>query len=80
MAEADVVAAAPAFTIVAAWISAEMGVGASIASGSQVWKGNWADFAAAAARNPNPIHASSRGGNPFARAMNVGMSKLPTCA
>ena len=35
----------PAVTIVAAWISAETGVGPSIASGSQVWSGTWADFA-----------------------------------
>ena len=28
----------------AAWISAETGVGPSIASGSQVCKKNWADF------------------------------------
>ena len=32
-------------TLVAAWISAETGVGPSIASGSQVWSGTWADFA-----------------------------------
>jgi hypothetical protein len=32
-------------TIVAAWISAETGVGPSIASGSQVWSGTWADLA-----------------------------------
>jgi len=29
-------------TIVAAWIRAETGVGPSIASGSQTWRGNWA--------------------------------------
>src|SRR4030088_1134583 len=34
----------PAVTIVAAWISAETGVGPSIASGSQVWRPSWADF------------------------------------
>src|SRR4051794_7710905 len=32
----------PALTIVAAWIRAETGVGPSIASGSQTWRGNWA--------------------------------------
>ena len=31
--------------MVAAWISAETGVGPSIASGSQVCSGTWADFA-----------------------------------
>ena len=35
----------PAVTIVAAWISALTGVGPSIASGSQVWSGIWADLA-----------------------------------
>ena len=35
----------PAVTIVAAWISAETGVGPSIASGSQVCNGTWADLA-----------------------------------
>ena len=34
-------------TIVAAWISAETGVGPSIASGSQVWSGTCADLAKA---------------------------------
>ena len=33
--------------MVAAWISAETGVGPSIASGSQVWSGIWADLATA---------------------------------
>src|SRR5581483_10788174 len=37
----------PAVTIVAAWISAETGVGPSIASGSHVCSGSCADFAAA---------------------------------
>ena len=35
----------PAVTIVAAWISADTGVGPSIASGSHVCSGTWADFA-----------------------------------
>ena len=34
----------PAVTIVAAWMSAETGVGPSIASGSQTCKGNCADL------------------------------------
>ena len=34
----------PAATIVAAWISAETGVGPAIASGSQTCSGTWADF------------------------------------
>src|SRR5205814_3044732 len=34
----------PAVTMVAAWISAETGVGPSIASGSQAWSGYWPDL------------------------------------
>src|SRR5699024_12595492 len=34
----------PAFTIVAECKYALTGVGASIASGNQMWKGNWADL------------------------------------
>tara|TARA_B110001469_G_C9640481_1_gene322032 strand:+ start:1306 stop:1485 length:180 start_codon:yes stop_codon:yes gene_type:complete len=34
----------PATTRVDEWINAEAGVGASIASGNQTWKKNWADF------------------------------------
>src|ERR1700674_755695 len=34
----------PAVTMVAAWISAETGVGPSIASGNHVWSGSWADL------------------------------------
>ena len=34
----------PAVTIVAAWISAETGVGPSIASGSHTYRGSCADF------------------------------------
>src|SRR3989337_2674364 len=34
----------PAVTMVAAWISAETGVGPSMASGSQTYSGSWADF------------------------------------
>src|SRR3954463_13367949 len=40
----------PAVTMVAAWIRAETGVGPSIASGSQVWSGSWADLANAPTR------------------------------
>src|SRR5262245_670753 len=34
----------PAVTMVAAWISAEMGVGPSMESGSHTCKGTWADL------------------------------------
>ena len=43
----------PATTIVAAWMSAETGVGPSIASGSHVWSGSCADFATAPPRRPS---------------------------
>ena len=36
----------PATTIVAAWMSAETGVGPSMASGSHIWRGNMADLPA----------------------------------
>ena len=34
----------PALTKVAEWINAEAGIGASIESGNQTWKPNWADL------------------------------------
>jgi hypothetical protein len=34
----------PAATMVAAWIRADTGVGPAMASGSQVWSGNWPDL------------------------------------
>ena len=40
-------------TIVAAWISADTGVGPSIASGSHVWSGICADFATAPPSRPS---------------------------
>ena len=40
-------------TIVAAWMSAETGVGPSIASGSHVWSGICADFATAPPSRPS---------------------------
>src|SRR4051794_35987099 len=40
----------PALTIVAAWMSADTGVGPSIASGSQTCSGNWADLPTAPAK------------------------------
>ena len=43
----------PAVTMVAAWISADTGVGPSMASGSQVWSRNWADLPMAPMNNNN---------------------------
>ncbi len=45
----------PAVTIVAAWISAETGVGPSIASGSQVCRISCADFPIAPMNRRTPI-------------------------
>src|SRR5881397_1147387 len=45
----------PAVTIVAAWIKAEMGVGPSIASGSQTCSGTWADLPTAPAKSRRQI-------------------------
>ncbi len=42
MGEARATRYTPALTIVAAWMSADTGVGPSMASGSQTWSGNWA--------------------------------------
>ena len=51
--------------MVAAWMRAETGVGPSMASGSQVWNGTWADFANAPTRSR--MHPATRspslGGN-----------------
>src|ERR671935_1239362 len=44
----------PALTIVAAWISAETGVGPSIASGSQTCNGNWALLPTQPQKIPRP--------------------------
>ncbi len=48
----------PAVTIVAAWISAETGVGPSMASGSQTYRGICADLPAAPTIKSSPIAVS----------------------
>src|ERR1035437_4960379 len=48
----------PATTIVAAWINADTGVGPSIASGSQICKGNIADLPAPPANTSSNAHES----------------------
>src|ERR687892_729751 len=45
----------PAVTIVAAWISADTGVGPSMASGSHTWSGSWADFPTAPANSSSAM-------------------------
>ena len=49
----------PAATIVAAWISADTGVGPSIASGSQVWSGNCPDLPTAPQNTSSPIQVET---------------------
>ena len=67
-------------TIVAAWISALTGVGPSIASGSQVCSGIWADFAIAptsSKRQPATMSAS-----PFTNTCGAALKvarKLSVC-
>ena len=49
----------PATTMVAAWISAETGVGPAMASGSQVCRTNWPDFDMTAAMSADAATSSS---------------------
>src|SRR5512133_3012847 len=49
----------PADTMVAAWIMAEIGVGPSMASGSQMCKGNWADLPIVPMNRSNPHNPAS---------------------
>src|SRR5699024_1294342 len=57
----------PAVTIVAAWMSADTGVGPSIASGNQACRGNWPDL----------LTAPSSNNNPMAVAAPVGIVSIP---
>ena len=50
----------PAVTMVAAWISADTGVGPSIASGSQVCRPSWADLPMAPRNSSTPITSNAR--------------------
>ena len=49
----------PAVTMVAAWISAETGVGPSIASGNQVCSRNWADLPIAPMNSSRQVSVSA---------------------
>src|SRR5690242_5128004 len=61
----------PAVTMVAAWISAEMGVGPSIESGSQTCSGNCADFPIAPMNRQMQITLISSHGLPGQMSMVV---------
>ena len=52
----------PATTMVAAWMSADTGVGPAMASGSQVWRMNWPDFDITAAIRRAATRRAARGG------------------
>ena len=49
----------PAVTMVAAWISADIGVGPSIESGSHTWRGTCADLPMAPTNNNRQITVSN---------------------
>ncbi len=49
----------PAVTIVAAWMSAETGVGPAMASGSHTYSGSWALLPAAPSRNSSSAAVST---------------------
>src|SRR6202012_5131897 len=54
----------PAVTMVAAWISADTGVGPSIASGNQVCSRNWADLPIAPMNRNRQVSVSALGCQP----------------
>jgi hypothetical protein len=57
----------PAVTMVAAWISAEIGVGPSIESGSQTCSGTWADLPMAPMNSRMQITVMALVGSPGVR-------------
>ena len=65
----------PAVTIVAAWIKAEMGVGPSIASGSQTCSGTWADLPTAPAKRRRQITVMTSTGH----SPPIGLRRLIVC-
>lgn len=70
----------PAVTMVAAWISAETGVGPAMASGSQVCSGTWADFPRAppsTSRATNVAVGSPTAQSSPARAITCWISRVP---
>jgi hypothetical protein len=72
----------PAVTIVAAWISAETGVGPSMASGSQVWSRNCADLPMAPMKRRRQASVSACHSMPrkrkFALARSPTRGKMPS--
>ncbi len=71
----------PAVTMVAAWISAETGVGPAMASASQVCSGSWADLPTAppsSARVARVIHRSPSAKRCGASVSNSWMFSVPS--
>src|ERR1700731_5065417 len=67
----------PAVTMVAAWISADTGVGPSIASPSQACSGTCADLAQAPSNSSNPIAVSAPRLAPGAPANTPAYDSVP---
>src|SRR6202045_4703472 len=67
----------PAVTMVAAWISADTGVGPSIASSSQDCSGTCADLAQAPSNSSNPIAVSAPRLAPGAPANTPAYDSVP---
>ena len=63
--------------MVAAWISAETGVGPAIASGSQTYSGSCADLPQAPTISSSPISVSTPSGVPAAFENTVAKSSEP---
>jgi len=70
----------PAATIVAAWMSAEAGVGPAIASGSQTCSGIWADLPMAAQSRPSETARAAPGAHSGAVSSAVASVKPPVFA
>ena len=65
--------------MVAAWMRALTGVGPSIASGSHVWSGSWADFATAPPSSPSATRFATVGLRPPAAGKTTPKSSEPVC-
>jgi hypothetical protein len=74
----------PAVTIVAAWISADTGVGPAIASGSHVYSGNCADLPQQPTNSASAIEVTRSVGSSVAAwadaiAFTCAMFSVPNC-
>ena len=67
-------------TIVAAWMSAETGVGPSMASRSQLCSGTWADLPQAPSRRSRPSEVATTADAPSIDAFTGAMAVVPNWA